>query len=338
MIRACACAAAVAFAAAACSTSNDSAKPPAAPSDASAGESEVAIDGDWTQILSNPDLGELGTPDQEQVDFGIWQAADGTWQIWECIRGTSAGGYGRLFYRWEGASLTDPSSWRPNGIALQADTSVGEPVGSLQAPFVLRALGKFHMFYGAWSHICHAVSDDGKTFTRVLVNGSSEAFHEGDGLPITNTRDPMVLPIDGAFRIYDSALPDHAHDADYSRTSADLVTWSDAVEVAAGDAAGENGPVSSECPFVVRPDGSAYYYLFRTQEYAPGHQETRVYRSKDPASFGIDDAAKYVRTLPVAAPEIVQTGGQYYILALLNDAVKGLKGVRVAKLRFTPPP
>jgi len=335
MIRAAgACACAVAFGAAACSTSSDPADAPGA----SPGQPEVAIDGDWTQILSSPDLGPLGTPDQEQVDFGVWQAGDGTWQLWECIRGASVGGYGRLFYRWEGAQLTDPSSWRPHGIALQADTSAGEPEGSLQAPFVLRALGKFHMFYGAWSHICHAESDDGKTFTRVLVNGSSEAFHEGDGLPVTNTRDPMVLPVDGAFRVYDSALPDHEHDADYSRTSVDLATWSDPVEVAAGDALGEGGPVSSECPFVVRPDGSAYYYLFRTQAYAPGHQETRVYRSRDPASFGVDDDAKYVRTLPVAAPEIVQSGGQYYILALLNDAAKGLHGVRVAKLRFAPPP
>ena len=49
------------------------------------------IDGEWWSVADNPDLGECTTPRQEPVDFGVWQAADGTWQLWSCIRNTSCG-------------------------------------------------------------------------------------------------------------------------------------------------------------------------------------------------------------------------------------------------------
>ena len=78
------------------------------------------IDGEWWQIAGNPDLGPLTSEEQQPVDFSIWQAADGTWQLWSCIRHTKCGGKTRLFFRWEGNNLTD-KDWRPIGIAMQAD-------------------------------------------------------------------------------------------------------------------------------------------------------------------------------------------------------------------------
>ena len=42
------------------------------------------IVGDWWQIAGNPDLGRYQTDRQQPLDFGIWQAADGTWQLWSC--------------------------------------------------------------------------------------------------------------------------------------------------------------------------------------------------------------------------------------------------------------
>jgi len=60
------------------------------------------------------------TPKQQPVDFGIWQAADGSWQLWSCIRATSTPGKTRLFYRWQGKNLTD-KDWTPMGIAMLAD-------------------------------------------------------------------------------------------------------------------------------------------------------------------------------------------------------------------------
>jgi hypothetical protein len=63
--------------------------------------------GPWWTIAGDPDLGPLTSPKQQPVDFGLWQAADGTWQLWFCIRGTKEPGKTRLFHRWEGAKLTD---------------------------------------------------------------------------------------------------------------------------------------------------------------------------------------------------------------------------------------
>src|SRR5450631_437772 len=74
------------------------------------------IDGDWWQVAGDPDLGKYTDPRQQPVDFAIWQAADGSWQIWSCIRATKCGGKTRLFYRWQGARITD-GDWKPMGIA-----------------------------------------------------------------------------------------------------------------------------------------------------------------------------------------------------------------------------
>ena len=150
------------------------------------------IDGDWWQIAGNPDLGELTGEKQQPVDFAIWQAEDGTWQLWSCIRQTKCGGKTRLFYQWEGKALTDPN-WTPRGIAMRADPDVGETNGGLQAPHVIRRNGTFLMFYGDWQHIALATSNDGKTFKRHLNRaGTVGLFDEGPG---SNTRDPMILPI-----------------------------------------------------------------------------------------------------------------------------------------------
>lgn len=44
------------------------------------------IDGNFWKIAGEPDLGVYTSSKQQPVDFAIWQAADGTWQLWSCIR------------------------------------------------------------------------------------------------------------------------------------------------------------------------------------------------------------------------------------------------------------
>jgi hypothetical protein len=321
------------------------------------------IEGDWWVVARDPDLGPLTDPKQQPVDFAIWQAADGTWQLWSCIRNTRCGGNGRLFYRWEGRHLTD-ADWTPMGIAMQADPAFGETPGGLQAPYVLRTGDVFSMFYGDWEHICLATSADGKTFTRRLnADGTAGMFTEGIG---ANTRDPMVLRIGDAYRgsciagmpwtlrwapkeprpeefagisgpplipqtpyyCYYTAFPNQ-QGAVYCRTSTDLRNWSDSTVVAFGGSAGTT-PWSAECPFVVHHEPSAHFYLFRTQRYGADAQ-TSVYRSHDPLRFGINEDERYlVCRLPVAAPEIVWHGGEHYIAALLPE----LKGIRIARLSW----
>lgn len=281
------------------------------------------VRGDWWVVARDPGLGPLSDPKQQPVDFAVWQAADGTWQLWSCIRGTRCGGNGRLFYRWEGPNLTD-ADWTPMRVAMEADPAVGETAGGLQAPYVMRIGGVFHMFYGDWEHICLATSADGKTFTRRLnSDGTVGMFTEGLG---ANTRDPMVLRVGDMYHCYYTAFPNQ-QGAVYCRTSTDLRNWSESRVVAFGGSAGTT-PWSAECPFVVHHESSRYFYLFRTQRYGADAQ-TSVYRSTDPLHFGIDEDDRYlICRLPVAAPEIVHHAGEYYIAALLPD----LKGIRIAHL------
>src|SRR5260221_613350 len=160
------------------------------------------IVGDWWQVAGDPDLGELTSPKQQPVDFGIWQAADGAWQLWSCVRSTNEPGKTRVFHRWESPMLTAPD-WKPMGTAMQADVKLGETQGGLQAPFVFRDGGKFRMFYGDWVRICSASSSDGKTFSRdVNANGQPALFAEG---PEDNARDPFVIKIGDQWHCYYTA-------------------------------------------------------------------------------------------------------------------------------------
>ena len=58
-----------------------------------------ALVGDWWQVAGIPNLGAFNSNGQQTAAFGLWQAADGTWQLWGCIRKTNVGGQSRLFYR-----------------------------------------------------------------------------------------------------------------------------------------------------------------------------------------------------------------------------------------------
>jgi hypothetical protein len=281
---------------------------------------------DWWQAAGDPDLGAIGSPEQQPVDFAVWQAGDGTWQLWSCIRHTACGGKTRLFYRWEGADLLQ-EHWAPKGIAMEARPDLGETPGGLQAPHVIRERGTYYMFYGDWNRICLATSSDGKSFERVPVSAGQPGLFSG---PYENTRDPMVLDVGGTFYCYYTG---HKKDATpacavFCRTSADLVSWSDPVIVSAGGAArSQTGWYGGdcECPFVVEIGGQ--FCLFRNQRYGPDNLNTQ-YCSSDPLDFGIDDDRFYVGTLPVAAAEIVAHQGRYYIAALLPT----LKGIRMARL------
>ena len=283
--------------------------------------------GDWWTVGGDPDLGPLTDPRQQPVDFGIWQAADGTWQLWSCVRHTKEPGKTRLFHRWEGAKLTDVN-WMPKGIAMQADPALGETQGGLQAPYVLRHDGRFWMFYGDWTNICLASSTDGKSFTRHRnTEGGPQLNFAGRIDRDRNGRDPMVLRVGGKWHCYYTAHPGNKG-FDYARTSDDLINWSEERVVAARGKSGD-GPYSAECPFVVEPL-AGHFYLFRTQVYGKNAQ-TMVYHSRDPLDFGIDnDVEHHVTTLPVAAPEIFQHEGRWFMAALLPT----LKGIQISRLEW----
>ena len=288
------------------------------------------IDGLWWSVADNPDLGKLTDPRQEPVDFAVWQAADGTWQLWSCIRKTRCGGNTRLFYGWEGGKLTD-RDWKPLGVVMQADPKYGESPGGLQAPHVIRHKGLYYMMYGDWNNICLATSRDGKQFARyVQQNGKTGLFNEGDG---EHARDPMILKVGDEFHCYYTAhsmrSPTKNHrGVNYCRTSTDLRNWSDSQIVAEGSVY-RKGPYSAECPHVVFHPQSKHYYLFNTQRYGRDQHAT-VFRSSDPFHFGINDNRKEVTTLRVAAPEIILHERRYYIASLKPS----LDGIQIARLKW----
>ena len=282
------------------------------------------IKGDWWTVAGDPDLGAYTDPKQQPVDFAIWQAADGTWQLWSCIRGTKCGEKTRLFHRWQGKNLIDPN-WKPLGIAMEAKAEFGETPGGLQAPHVVKIDSGYRMLYGDWEHICAATSEDGKNFARrVKADGNTGMFTEGTG---NNTRDPMLIRIKGIWHCYYTAYP-NKQGAVYCRTSTDTRQWSESKIVAFSGAAGTNA-FSAECPFVVELNPGEFY-LFRTQRYGRD-AISRVYHSHDPMDFGINRDEKFlVESLSVAAPEIVFHEGQWFIASLLPS----LKGIRVARLEW----
>ncbi len=291
------------------------------------------IASDWWPVAGNPDLGELTNPGQQPVDFGIWQAQDSSWQLWSCIRATNEPGKTRLFYGWECKALTD-SNWTPAGIKMKADPLIGETAGGLQAPYVFRQKGIWHMFYGDWNSICHAVSKDGKNFDRIIQPNQEQVsalFTEGSG---TNTRDPMIIKEGDIYYCYytggtgfrDEGAEDKTG-AVYCRTSKDLKHWSISRIVSKGGRTGDSW-YAHECPFVVKI--GAFFYLFRTQKYGRDNISS-VYRSSDPMNFGVGtDEGYFVTHLTVAAPELIHYHGRWYIVALNT----GLDGIRMARLKW----
>lgn len=282
------------------------------------------IQGPWWNIAGNPDLGELTTNLQQPVDFAIWQAKDGTWQLWSCIRGTKEKGLGRLLFRWEGRKLTD-EDWQPKGVAMRADPTLGEHEGGLQAPHVVKWQGKYWMIYGSWDYLCLATSEDGKTFKRYKGKGGKpQLFGEAIG---SNPRDGMSILDGKTWYAFYTAFPEQLGKV-YVRTSQDFLQWSDSKVVAFGGDAGTD-IWSAECPHVVKL-GKDAWYLFRTQKYGDD-AITRVYFSRNPFDFGLNNDYEHLLTrLPICAPELARVGKQWFIAALRPD----LKGIRVAKLMW----
>ena len=284
------------------------------------------IENPWWKIAGNPDLGPLNMEGQFPTAFAVWQAADGTWQLLSCVRGTGIGGKTRLFHRWQGGALTD-TDWDPKGVALTADSAFGETPGGLQAPYVMQQGETHFLFYGDWENICLARSQDGKTFARSLnPEKTSALFSHGKGI---NTKDPMMLQIDGRFHLYYAAVPNDRA-AIYCTTSDDLVTWGPPQKVSSGGSAGY-GPEAAESPNVIYIPEADRYYLFRSHKSTEtGTFVTTVYASHNPLDFGIDNDEYRVCRLPVEGIRVIHHDNTYYIASLMP----GLKGTRMARLRW----
>jgi hypothetical protein len=313
--------------------------------DGEAEELRPELDGPFWLIGDNPDLGSLQGKTQQCVDHHMYQSPDDAWHLWGCIRHTAVG---RVLYHWEGNHLVQ-HHWRQTGEVLRADQEFGESLGNwrgeewIQSPFFVREGGILYMFYGGHStgadekgtsvppedprtacQICLMTSTDGRTWERHEDGEGHSRVFSGPGL----TRDPCLINIAGLWHIYYAGYDKSSADAGiFMRTSLDLIHWSRWTLVHQDFRYGF-GAWGTECPHVVKRGG--YYYLFRTEAYAAA--KTHVFRSEDPADFGIGDAKKhYVGPLAVAAPEIIVDAYGHEYISSSHDLAGG---IRMCKLKW----
>jgi hypothetical protein len=141
------------------------------------------------------------------------------------------------------------------------------------------------------------------------------------------TRDPTIFVAPGEYRLY---YTNHSG-GDFVRTSTSVDgPFGPSRVVARGGSAGSNC-CSAECPFVARPTPDGDYFLLRTQRYGADAQ-TSVYRSPDPFDLGVDSDDRFIGHLPVAARELIEQGGQWFVAALRGD----LQGIQIAPLERQP--
>ena len=289
----------------------------------------------------------------EPVDHHIFQADDGYWHLWGCVRGT---GIGRILYHWKSKKLTD-SNWEKTGEFIRCDPKVGECIDDwsgqewIQSPYFVKENGKYYMFYGGHSigrdksgvpvsglskdkfksesQICLMTSDDGLKWERHLFKDGLSRSFVGPG----ETRVPSLIKGDNTWYMYYAGYEDGdllKNGGIYVRTSKDLIHWSD-YKLAHRDPTFGPSSWDHECPHVVYRDG--YFYLFRTESY--WEARTYVYRSDDPSDFGTNaESAQdmYVGRIAIAAPEIYQADGIEYVSSNHNPAA----GTQMSKLRWVP--
>lgn len=267
-----------------------------------------ALDGLWVKLVGPPDLGGWNRPEAQPVDFTIWRAKDGTWQLVSCVRRTSFPGGGRLFYRWEAPKITGP--YQPAGIFLTSRDRPGLEEGALQAPHVLSVDGTFYMLFNSGGAAHMLASEDGKSFRPADPReGGTPLFAMG--------RDVMILDgrsRDGLFRAYYTAIvpplyPDRQHHTVAMRTARDLRgPWSDAVDlgVSTRTTPGDRfGFIDAESPFVLARGKHFYRW-----------EQMDVYVSDRPDAWSGPPIARLTGDDPRTfyAPEVVEDeAGRTYV-------------------------
>lgn len=273
------------------------------------------LDGPWIKLAGRPDLERWATPKVEPVDFTVFRADDGRWQLIACIRHTSQPGKGRLLYRWSSPELVAPG-WRADGIFLESSEALDHEEGLLQAPFHVTDGGVHHLFYNSrGAHLL--TSRDGLIFT---PHGDRAVFPMGRDVCILDDRarsghwiayytspEPGINP----------ATRDHTMRA---RTATRLTgPWSETAHEIPPRMPPARGYtfVYAESPLVVYRSG--YYYRF---------EQMYVFRSRDPLVWPEEPIVCLLPKMPIRllAPEIVHHEGRDYLLAYqwLNDDERGV--------------
>ncbi|WP_212754308.1 DUF2961 domain-containing protein [Nakamurella aerolata] len=237
-------------------------------------------------------------------DHTFVQGPDGKWNMFGITHAEPADPLNESFFAHATADTLTQKQYSKQAPVIQADPALGEK--HVWAPYVLKDGDTYYMFYAAGlddNHSTHqlrlATSKDLKTWTK----RKEPLFVDG-----FDARDPMVMRIGNQWVMYYTAnsTPEGGNHQVAYRTSTDLVNWGPKQVAFNHPVTGTfGGP--TESPFVVAKDG--WYYLFVCCE--SGYTDTRVYKSKDPFSFNVDQLAGRI---DAHAAEVVQdTDGRWYI-------------------------
>ncbi|MGB3443084.1 MAG: FG-GAP-like repeat-containing protein [Actinophytocola sp.] len=211
--------------------------------------------------------------------------------------------------------------WTKRPFALTADPALGE--SHIWAPHVIHHNGVYYMYYagGTPDHAAYrmhlATSTDLNNWTRSAAN---PLFTDG-----FDARDPMVTRVGPQWVMYYTAnsTPTGGNHQVAYRTSTDLVHWS-GKQVAFSHAASGTFGGPTESPFVVFRGG--WWYLSICCD--SGYKDTRVYRSRDPFHFSVNDLAGRVDAH--AAEIVTEPSGATWV----TGAGWGQGGLHVAPLSF----
>ena len=286
---------------------------PAAQSAGTAGASHQArpagpltprIDGPWIQLVGRPPLEQWASPQAEPVDFTIFQADNGRWQLISCTRGTMHPGGGRLLYRWSSPELLC-EDWRPEGIFLSSKPEWNHGQGSVGAPCHVKDGDTHYLFYHSrGAHLM--TSTNGVDFQPF---GTKAVFRMGRDVCLLDDRErsgKWIAYYTSPERGTNPAAGDHTIRA---RTAETLEgPWSkEAVEILPLTPSPKGYKfVYAESPLVIKRGD--YYYRF---------EQLYVYRSTDPLKWQGPPVACLAPKDPLKrlAPEIATCDGRDYLLA-----------------------
>ncbi|MFF1817982.1 DUF2961 domain-containing protein [Kribbella sp. NPDC058245] len=277
----------------------------------------VVAAGKFTKIY-DPSVGESG-PWYYNDHTLIQDRTTGTWHVYAITHAEPADPLDEKSFG-HATAPTPNGPWTKQPPALIADPAAGE--SHIWAPHAIYDNGTYYLFYAAGTpdHTAYrmhlATSTDLKTWTRDAAN---PLFTDGfDG------RDPMVRKVGDQWVMYYTAnsAPSGGNHIVAYRTSTDLRHWSARQTAFQHPATGTYGG-PTESPFVVQRGTD--WYLFVCCD--GGYESTKVYKSKDPLHFSIDQLAG---TIQAHAAEVVQDGDNWYV----TGAGWGKGGLFLAPLDF----
>ncbi len=297
----------------------------------------------WRVVERSPsgyewDKGET----DEVVDFTVFQADDGSWQIIGCVRWTTYPTWngvtnGRILYRWESTNFF-ATNWTEKGVFMTTSNMPPETQGTynggmIQAPHVVKDGDMYYMIYN--SKYAHMMSSSNGLDWVHQTNYAGSYTHfdptGGRDIALVDNRD-----VDGNwYAIYCPKTPgwdSRGYTNVYRAAAGILGPWSAEMPMAT-----QPYWQDVESPFMVRRGG--WYYLLLQDRVFAQPNITNFFGSPELTVMNhfngnLDDPTTSIRGV---APEIVHyPGGQDYLAAYNTIAGDPLEGIEIRPLDWKP--